>query len=114
MGTCRSRDKELYDNNTDGMSKFKLSATLKISLEEAAQLINDYFKAFPAIGGKLDQFGAFGVAKGYIVTAPPFRRIRFFDYWDKYKDNEYWMGKVERASKNTPKMYGSLYCEVQK
>ena len=85
-----------------GMSKFKLAATLKISIEEAAQLIEDYFKAFPAIGGKLEQFARFGVRRGYIVTSPPFVRHRWFDSWERYRDNDYWMGKVERASKNTP------------
>lgn len=100
--TMRQACKTINFGLAYGMSKFKLSATLKITIEEAAQLIEDYFRAFPAIGGKLDMFGRFGVQNGYIMTAPPFKRIRWYDYWEERRDNDYWMGKVERASKNTP------------
>jgi DNA polymerase I-like protein with 3'-5' exonuclease and polymerase domains len=100
--TMRTGVKTINFGLAYGMSKFKLSSTLGISVDEAAQLIEDYFKAFPSIGGKLEQFAKFGRATGSIVTSPPFLRRRWFDYWEERKDSDYWMGKVERASKNTP------------
>jgi DNA polymerase I-like protein with 3'-5' exonuclease and polymerase domains len=85
-----------------GMSEFRLAASEKISVDEAKVLINNYFKAFPAIEGMLKSLGRFGVSFGYIMTPPPFSRKRYFDYWESKRGDGYWMGKVERASKNTP------------
>lgn len=85
-----------------GMSKYKLSAVAKIPLDEAQIVIDEYFQAFPGISGLLNAFGRFGVKYGFIMTAKPFNRRRYYDYWEKYRDNDYWMGKIERASKNLP------------
>lgn len=85
-----------------GMSKYKLSATAKITLEEAQEVIDDYFRSFPGISGILSAFGRFGVNHGFIMTSKPFNRRRYYDYWEERRDNSYWMGKVERASKNMP------------
>jgi DNA polymerase-1 len=95
-----------------GMSKFKLSASMKIDLKAAEGLIEDYFREFPRIGRTLRQLGMFGVTNGYIQTLAPFFRKRWFPYW-KYarngidahiKDVQYdsTLGSIERASKNMP------------
>jgi DNA polymerase I len=95
-----------------GMSKFKLSASLGITLMEATQLIDEYFTKFPLIRKALTYMGLFGVRKGYIQTIAPFFRKRWFPYWRfarhcieghvtgmKYDST---LGSIERASKNMP------------
>jgi DNA polymerase I-like protein with 3'-5' exonuclease and polymerase domains len=95
-----------------GMSEYKLAATLHITVKEAKQLIDDYFKTFPRIGGMLGNLGRFGVTRGYIQTLSPFFRKRWFPYW-KYVRNKIpehigkiqydpTLGSIERQSKNTP------------
>jgi DNA polymerase I-like protein with 3'-5' exonuclease and polymerase domains len=94
-----------------GMSKYKLSATLSISEDEAQKLINEFFSVFPSIGACLKELGEFGVRYGYIMTPAPFFRKRYFPDWDKYKEfaidhingDYHWaLGAIERQSKNTP------------
>ena len=92
-----------------GMSKYKLSATAKVTLEEAQQTITDYFQAFPGISKTLDQFGQFGRKKGYIVTPPPFSRKRYYGNWHPRLDEKE-LGKIERASKNMPIQGGAADC----
>lgn len=89
-----------------GMSKFKLSDTLLISIDEAEALIEKYFASFPKIKTFLDSLGNYGLMFGHIKTFAPYRRMRWFDDWspdirndkDKFKA----LGSIERASKNTP------------
>lgn len=95
-----------------GMSAFKLAATLKISVQEAKQLILDYFKAFPKIRRLLEVLGRFGVKNGYSRTMAPFFRKRWYSKWKYVTDYieahlteiEYnpTLGEIERASKNHP------------
>ena len=89
-----------------GMSKFKLSDTLNISIDEADKLIKKYFTAFPNIKSFLHKLGMYGVQNGHIRTFKPFRRIRWFPQWyqgihTSQKDFKI-KGAIERASKNTP------------
>ena len=88
-----------------GMSKFKLSDTLQISVDDAEALINQYFSEFPKIGGFLNSLGNYGTQHGFIRTFKPFRRIRWFENWHNgmspRKDFKEF-GAIERASKNTP------------
>tara|TARA_R110000824_G_scaffold197851_1_gene381575 strand:- start:2958 stop:3737 length:780 start_codon:yes stop_codon:yes gene_type:complete len=89
-----------------GMSKFKLSDTLNISIDEADKLIKKYFTAFPNIKAFLNKLGMYGVKYGHIRTFKPFRRIRWFPgwyegIWNSQKDFKL-KGAIERASKNTP------------
>ena len=89
-----------------GMSKFKLSDTLNISIDEADKLIKKYFAAFPNIKSFLHKLGMYGVQNGHIRTFKPFRRIRWFPQWyqgihTSQKDFKI-KGAIERASKNTP------------
>lgn len=95
-----------------GMSHFKLAGTLRISVSEAKQMIEDYFRAFPGISKLLEYLGQFGVENGYIQTIYPFYRRRFFPYWKWYRDKadehlsgmryHSQLGEVQRASMNMP------------
>ena len=95
-----------------GMSEFKLSATLKISVKEAVALMDDYFRTFPKIKQKLESLGRFGIKNGYILTLKPYYRKRFYPLWPQVKSHvEYHLagiqhnallGSIERTSKNTP------------
>ena len=85
-----------------GMSEFKLSDTLGISVKEAKQMIKKYFTVFPAIKKFLDNLGAFGKENGFIRTFAPYRRIRWFEDWSQEMEDFAALGSIERASKNTP------------
>lgn len=85
-----------------GMGPHKLSDTLDISVKEASELIDKYFTAFPNIKKFLDMLGKYGKMNGYIRTFKPFKRKRFFDYWEGRNTPPKEMGMIERASKNTP------------
>ena len=89
-----------------GMGPNKLADTLNISKEDAKQLIEDYFSAFPNIKGFLEKLADFGKHYGYIKTFPPFNRRRWFVNWFPkiWNDDSASMelSSIERASKNTP------------
>ena len=89
-----------------GMGPNKLADTLNISKSDAEVLIEQYFEAFPAIGGFLNKLGNFGKKFGYIKTFPPYNRRRWFPTWyPKIWNNKsatMELGSIERASKNTP------------
>lgn len=95
-----------------GMSQFKLSGTLQISVKEAEQLIEDYFKAFPRIKKMLDYLGKFAIENGFSKTMAPFFRKRYYPQWEWVKDYvkahiegvEYnaTLGAIERQGKNAP------------
>ena len=85
-----------------GMGPHKLADTLLISIKEAERLIEKYFTAFPAIKNFLESLGNYGKQNGHIKTYAPYRRIRWFDAWEGSSTDKAMMGKIERASKNTP------------
>lgn len=95
-----------------GMSKFKLSNDMEISVPEAEALLTLYFKTFPAIARLLTFLGNFGLQNGHIITLAPFFRKRWFPYWRQFYDYidvhihevRYipQLGEIERASKNHP------------
>tara|TARA_R110002012_G_scaffold223882_1_gene395885 strand:+ start:204 stop:2057 length:1854 start_codon:yes stop_codon:yes gene_type:complete len=85
-----------------GMSEFKLSDTLGITVKEAKKMIKKYFTVFPAIKKFLDNLGAFGTDNGFIRTFSPYRRIRWFEDWSQEMEDFAALGSIERASKNTP------------
>lgn len=90
-----------------GMSEYKLADTLSISVDEAKSFIDKYFQALPGIKNFLTRLGDYGKKNGYIRTFKPFRRIRWFEDWDKLdtytrRDRSIRLGEIERASKNTP------------
>lgn len=88
-----------------GMSKYKLSNTLQITIEAADNLIKKYFKATKQLKSYLDACANYGLSKGYIRSFKPYSGIRWFPDWrpnlDEYKDNKI-IGEITRASYNTP------------
>ena len=84
------------------MSEIALAADLKISKQEAKNLMDDYFSSFPNIKGLLTALGNYGTRNGFIRTPAPLRRKRYFPYWKGTDTSSYLMGKIDRASKNAP------------
>ena len=88
-----------------GMSKFKLSKSLSISIEEAEALIQQYFQATKQLKTYLDTCAQYGLNNGYIRSFKPYSGIRYFPQWkeelDKYKDFKV-IGEITRACYNTP------------
>lgn len=94
------------------MSKFKLSNTINVDVDIAEQIINDFFAVVPNVRNFLEALKVYGKNTGQIRTAAPFKRIRWFPRWldiqaDKnHPDAFKWLGEIERASMNTPILYG--------
>lgn len=94
------------------MSKFKLSSTLRCTVQEAQHIIDRYFNTFPQIKRTLESFGRFGVENGYTMTLAPFFRRRYFTEWGKYRhavqmhltgiEFNSGLGRIERQAKNHP------------
>lgn len=109
--SMRSAAKSINFGLAYGMGPNKLSGSLKISVEEAEEMIRTFFTEFPAIGKTLETFGRFGVDNGYAITPAPFHRRRYFELheyyqWDlpffnrgRYVD---YLCSIERESKNLP------------
>jgi DNA polymerase I-like protein with 3'-5' exonuclease and polymerase domains len=106
-----------------GMSAMKLSSEMQITKQEAQQLIDEYFRAFPKIKRVLDFLGIFGVTHGYIKTIAPYYRRRWFPNW-QYVRNQVeshikgvtyntTLGSIERASKNQPIQGSGANCTKQ-
>jgi len=109
---CRYDSKAIDFGLAYGMTEFKLSADLKISRQEALNLLARFFELFPGIKTTLDFLGRFGVMNGYIMTLAPFNRKRWFPYWREYYlyrevhvqgiKNIPILSEIEKASKNHP------------
>lgn len=88
-----------------GMSKFKLSKSLSISVEEADGLIKTYFEATKGLKKFLDTMSAYGIKNGYIRSFKPYSIIRYFPEWreglNRFIDFKTY-GEIERACYNTP------------
>lgn len=88
-----------------GMSKFKLSKSLSITIEEAESLIQQYFEATKQLKAYLDTCANYGLKNGYIRSFKPYSNIRYFPDWkpklDRYQDSKT-IGSITRASYNTP------------
>lgn len=102
--TYRDIQKTINYGLAYGMSEYKLADTMNCSVEEAKQVINDFFAKVPLVRQQLDKFGEFAKTNGYIITSPPYRRRRWFPgtqrAWKEQDTNR--LGSVERAGKNTP------------
>lgn len=83
------------------MSYFKLADTIEINETEDKTIIDKFFKAVPKVKEFLDTIGNLSKRRGYIRTALPYGRIRFFDNYDDKEDFKR-QGSIERAGKNTP------------
>lgn len=85
---------------------------MRISVQEAARLIDDYYIAMPAIGKTMTFLGRFGVRHGFIKTMAPFFRKRrfpehkflapFVDGHLSGRKEDYKLSKIDKASKNQP------------
>lgn len=105
-----------------GMSEYKLSDTVEISTDEAKRIIKKFFKAVPKVEKFLNILGYLGKSRGYIKTAQPYGRYRWFDGWDSGDKKR--LGEIERAAKNHPIQGGNadmtklalvmLYDEIKK
>lgn len=90
-----------------GMSEFKLSKELVIPIEEAKEMIDNYYKALPQLKKYLDACKNYGMKHGYIRTFKPYSLIRFFPDWSildslSFKDRKIAVGNIERQSGNSP------------
>lgn len=97
-----------------GMSKFKLSNTLGISVEDADKIIKDYFKNTKDLNQMLEQYKQFGLDNGYIRSYSPYRIIRYFPKWkaNRSEMDQKDIGSIERQSMNTPvQAGGSQMCK---
>jgi DNA polymerase-1 len=99
--------KSLRGNIIDGMSEFKLSNTIQVSPDEARKIINKFFSKVPKVEAFLNGLGELAKTRGYIRTAPPYSRVRFFPkqfYLREYlsENKNKWLGEIERAGKNSP------------
>lgn len=82
------------------MSEFKLADTIEITVDQAKAIINKFFKAVPKVQQFLNTLGELGKSRGYIKTAKPYGRIRWFEGWDSQDYKR--LGEIERQSKNHP------------
>lgn len=85
-----------------GMGPKKLSEQMEIPMQEASDLIDKYFKAFPAIKKFLDSMSKAGIRRGYIETFAPWSRKRWFPEWEPSNMPMAIKGRIERQAKNTP------------
>lgn len=102
----RHKGKTLNFGISFGMSAYTLSKTLHITVEEAQEIIDSFFKAFPALKNFFAQSRKFGVQNGYIRTNDIIKGIRWFKDHDKLKTLEgieklKLQGSIERKSQNT-------------
>ena len=73
-----------------GMSEFKLSNTIKTSVEEARGIIEEYFSVVPKVEKYLKNSGEYGRKYGVSYTIGPIKRPRYFDikYANSLDDRE--------------------------
>lgn len=87
------------------MSEFKLSNTIKTSVEEARDIIEEYFSVVPNVEKYLRKSGEYGRNYGVSYTIGPIRRPRYFDLNYANSLKEYDRRKVlsgyERQAKNS-------------
>lgn len=99
--TYRDVQKTINFGLAYGMSKYKLADTMQIEVSQADTIIKKFFKIVPKVEKFLNSLGHIAKSRGYIKTAPPFSRIRWFENF-KDKDNFVRQGEIERAGKNMP------------
>lgn len=94
-----------------GGTKYKLSETLGITIDEADVIIQGYFAIVPKVRAFLERLAAYGVEHGFIRSYKPYSGLRHFHNADM-RDRKV-RGEIEKASKNTPiQMTGALMCKM--
>jgi DNA polymerase I-like protein with 3'-5' exonuclease and polymerase domains len=79
-----------------------LANRLNVDMGEARSIIKDYFTTFPTLKKYFAGRAEFGILNGFIYTAPPFYRRRYFSEWTGgYLEPEV-AASIERQCKNTP------------
>jgi DNA polymerase I-like protein with 3'-5' exonuclease and polymerase domains len=102
----RSAAKAINFGLAYGMGPGGLAPRLGVTLDEAKELINRYFKAYPGIQRWLDKAGKDAVRLGYSAT--PLGRKRFYNMPDeslkRFNEDEWrrQIAAIERQGKNTP------------
>jgi DNA polymerase I-like protein with 3'-5' exonuclease and polymerase domains len=89
MPDVRQRAKAYSLGIRYGMKSGKLSMTLNISKEEAEEIIDGYFKAFPNLKSKMDHYLYQAKTKGIVISK--YGRVRHLPrvkaIYDRYKDD---------------------------
>ena len=102
----RSAAKAINFGLAYGMGPGGLAPRLGVTIDEAKELINRYFKAYPGIQRWLDKAGKDAVRLGYSAT--PLGRKRFYNMPDeslkRFNEDEWrkQIAAIERQGKNTP------------
>lgn len=94
-----------------GGSKYKLSDTLGITVDEADAIIQQYFKLVPKVKDFLENLAKYGKMHHQIRSYKPYSLVRQFHNvdWNDKKS----IGEIERASKNTPiQGTGAMMCKL--
>ena len=93
-----------------GMRSGKLAKTLNISQEDADEIINGYFQAFPGLKAKMDQYITEAKTKGRVTSK--YGRVRHLPMvkaiYDKYGDDITDYSKLSKLSKKFYKPYNEL------
>jgi DNA polymerase-1 len=89
------------------MSKFKLSNTIGVSVDEAQAIIDKFFESVPKVKQLLDSLDTLGKTRGYIKSDPYYKRIRQYPKWHALEDKDWSekqkiLGEIGRASMNFP------------
>ncbi len=84
-----------------GRGPTSIASQIGVSVDEARELVDKYFSKMPKIKNWLESVAKSGVEKGFVSTV--LGRKRFFELPDPSDPNyNREIGKIERASKNTP------------
>lgn len=102
--TYRETQKTIDFGLAYGMTKYKLGDLLDITPAKAQGLIDQFFNVIPAVKNFLEGIAIGAQTYGYVRTAPPFGRIRWFPKLQGARDNndESVISAVGREAKNTP------------
>ena len=87
-----------------GMSEFKLSSTIQVSVQQAKEIITKFFNVVPGVKKFLDGICNVGIKYGRIRTPGPYRRIRFFPQHKEAVESgdDKTLAAIGRMSKNHP------------
>ncbi len=101
--TLRTRTKAISFGLAYGAGARSLSETLEISEPDAEELMENYFKTFPAIKGWLDGNARSALSRRFSVTFSPIRRKRFYGDPDQPRETLDFKsrGMIDRRGRNT-------------
>lgn len=100
--TYRNVQKTINFGLAYGMSEFKLSKTIDVDVEVAADIIARFFKAVPKVESYLAGLGKYSTSHMCSRTLAPFYRIRHYEIPSNEPNTWKVLGAIERAGKNHP------------